>query len=222
MHFRSKLTDPLSNSALSSASLLVNWDKRRQVERFLDRTPRDYVPEGWSSRELVPVRPETHGNVGCREPSIATGGGDAAPAALATGEQGPLRTLLHQSPAVRTAVASSTGLFLAYLLEHSAYLAKQSVNYSLDLSHGAASAFVNICVPEECQLTRAVCGHLTHIVHVSTVHVTEATHDGLRVVLRVIPFSVAVELGLEAGAWAGDQLIHLGSNAYTACQKLGV
>jgi hypothetical protein len=52
--------DPLTNKELTDTSIFVNWDKRREVQRFLDAHP-SYAPQGWSSRAVprptpIPVR----------------------------------------------------------------------------------------------------------------------------------------------------------------------
>jgi hypothetical protein len=49
--------DPLHNTLLKSATLKTNWDKRRDVEEFLQEWP-DYVPEGWSSRDAAQLHLE--------------------------------------------------------------------------------------------------------------------------------------------------------------------
>jgi hypothetical protein len=43
--------DPISNCPLGATELVTNWDKRREVQMFLDAT-RDRIPEGWDSRDL--------------------------------------------------------------------------------------------------------------------------------------------------------------------------
>eukprot|EP00927_Polykrikos_kofoidii_P030041 TRINITY_DN25910_c0_g1_i1.p1 TRINITY_DN25910_c0_g1~~TRINITY_DN25910_c0_g1_i1.p1 ORF type:complete len:219 (+),score=19.70 TRINITY_DN25910_c0_g1_i1:43-657(+) len=46
--------DPLSNALLERCDLFPNWDKRGEVQLFLDQNP-DYVPEGWEDRAVPAV-----------------------------------------------------------------------------------------------------------------------------------------------------------------------
>lgn len=48
-----RLIDPLTNRALSTGEVFVNWDKRREVAAWLAKHD-DCVPAGWKSREDVP------------------------------------------------------------------------------------------------------------------------------------------------------------------------
>lgn len=45
-------TDPMTNEKLSSAAVVTNWDKRRDLESFLESHP-DYIPH-WGSRAIPP------------------------------------------------------------------------------------------------------------------------------------------------------------------------
>ncbi len=47
--------DMLSNSVLNRAEAWTNWDKRREVIRWLDDNP-TRTPDGWDSREMAPAR----------------------------------------------------------------------------------------------------------------------------------------------------------------------
>merc|ERR1712008_484832 len=46
-----RYVDPLSNRSLRRRELYTNWDKRGEVQRFLDQHP-GYIPEGWDSRQV--------------------------------------------------------------------------------------------------------------------------------------------------------------------------
>ena len=53
--------DPLSNTVLSTTQVFINWDKRREVNAWLQENPQ-YIPKGWASHEdMVPA--EAHGAV---------------------------------------------------------------------------------------------------------------------------------------------------------------
>jgi hypothetical protein len=45
--------NPLSNQELPDPRLVPNWDKRGEIQVFLDQHP-GYVPVGWTDRSLVP------------------------------------------------------------------------------------------------------------------------------------------------------------------------
>jgi hypothetical protein len=46
--------DPLSNVELKSTEVITDWNKRREVDSWLQTHP-DYVPSGWDSRDIPPV-----------------------------------------------------------------------------------------------------------------------------------------------------------------------
>ena len=51
--------DPLNNTVLSTTQVFINWDKRREVNAWLQENPQ-YIPKGWASHEdMVPA--EAHG-----------------------------------------------------------------------------------------------------------------------------------------------------------------
>jgi hypothetical protein len=54
--------DPLTNAELSSTSTFVNWDKRREVQRYLDAHPL-HTPQGWLSREVPRPSPTSTARV---------------------------------------------------------------------------------------------------------------------------------------------------------------
>eukprot|EP00401_Gymnodinium_catenatum_P055513 CAMPEP_0117472536 /NCGR_PEP_ID=MMETSP0784-20121206/8297_1 /TAXON_ID=39447 /ORGANISM="" /LENGTH=187 /DNA_ID=CAMNT_0005266689 /DNA_START=115 /DNA_END=679 /DNA_ORIENTATION=- len=43
--------DPLSNRTLKRRELFTNWDKRSEIQSFLDQYP-NYMPEGWEDRQV--------------------------------------------------------------------------------------------------------------------------------------------------------------------------
>jgi hypothetical protein len=53
--------DPLTNQALPDKAVHSNWDKRREVQKFLDAYA-DYVPHGWDSRDVPRAQPSTIGH----------------------------------------------------------------------------------------------------------------------------------------------------------------
>eukprot|EP00392_Amoebophrya_sp_AT5.2_P015221 g15420.t1 len=56
-HFKAgNKKDPLTNQPLPSTFMLTNWDKRRQVQDYLDRRGPSFTPTGWDSRELDPPK----------------------------------------------------------------------------------------------------------------------------------------------------------------------
>merc|ERR1719502_2011908 len=62
--------DPLNNTTLASDIMLVNWDKRRQVQDFIVQRRAlqpDYVPEGWDTVnvEVPPLPPKLLTPVAC-------------------------------------------------------------------------------------------------------------------------------------------------------------
>jgi len=50
--------DPITNLPVNSTQVYTNWDKRREVQAFLDAHP-CYTPEGWTSRQVPPPPPNT-------------------------------------------------------------------------------------------------------------------------------------------------------------------
>eukprot|EP00931_Biecheleriopsis_adriatica_P073182 TRINITY_DN47521_c0_g1_i1.p1 TRINITY_DN47521_c0_g1~~TRINITY_DN47521_c0_g1_i1.p1 ORF type:complete len:211 (+),score=21.00 TRINITY_DN47521_c0_g1_i1:67-699(+) len=44
--------DPMSNRVLKSCEVFTNWDKRSEVQSFLDQHP-EYKPEGWEDRTML-------------------------------------------------------------------------------------------------------------------------------------------------------------------------
>jgi hypothetical protein len=54
--------DPLNNTVLATTQVFPNWDKRREVNAWLQAHP-DYVPIGWASRDDIPPA-ATHGQNG--------------------------------------------------------------------------------------------------------------------------------------------------------------
>eukprot|EP00040_Diaphanoeca_grandis_P036516 m.233093 g.233093 ORF g.233093 m.233093 type:complete len:165 (-) comp33632_c1_seq1:33-527(-) len=46
----SPIRDPITNRVIGK-DVITNWDKRRQVQDFLDANP-TFVPDGWASRDL--------------------------------------------------------------------------------------------------------------------------------------------------------------------------
>ena len=55
------LRDPLTNEPLSSSNnssqkkaseLITNWERRRAVQKYLEKLPLDKVPSGWETREV--------------------------------------------------------------------------------------------------------------------------------------------------------------------------
>jgi hypothetical protein len=49
--------DPLTNQVLSNTNIYTNWDKRREVQAFLDLHS-TYIPQGWDSREVPSTTPQ--------------------------------------------------------------------------------------------------------------------------------------------------------------------
>lgn len=50
-----QLRDPLTNTVLSTTQVFTNWDKRREVNAWLEEHP-DYIPKGWASHDdMVPA-----------------------------------------------------------------------------------------------------------------------------------------------------------------------
>ncbi|CAD7939183.1 unnamed protein product [Amoebophrya sp. A25] len=50
--------DPLTNALLPSALIVTNWDKRKQVQLYLESRGSDFVPSGWASRDVgAPAHP---------------------------------------------------------------------------------------------------------------------------------------------------------------------
>ena len=56
-HFAHNNTDPKTNLRLRSTRVVTNWGLRDAVQEWLDRHP-DVTPDGWDSRELLPVQVE--------------------------------------------------------------------------------------------------------------------------------------------------------------------
>ena len=56
-HFAHNNTDPKTNLRLRSTRVVTNWGVRDAVEEWLNRHP-DVTPDGWDSRELLPVQVE--------------------------------------------------------------------------------------------------------------------------------------------------------------------
>ena len=56
-HFAHNNTDPKTNLRLRSTRVVTNWGLRAAVEEWLNRHP-DVTPDGWDSRELLPVQVE--------------------------------------------------------------------------------------------------------------------------------------------------------------------
>jgi hypothetical protein len=47
--------DPLNNTVLSTTQVFINWDKRREVNAWLQENPK-YIPKSWASHEdMVPA-----------------------------------------------------------------------------------------------------------------------------------------------------------------------
>jgi hypothetical protein len=50
-----QLRDPLTNTVISTTQVFTNWDKRREVNAWLEENP-DYIPKGWASHDdMVPA-----------------------------------------------------------------------------------------------------------------------------------------------------------------------
>ena len=56
-HFAHNNRDPKTNLRLRSTRVVTNWGVRDAVEEWLNRHP-DVTPDGWDSRELLPVQVE--------------------------------------------------------------------------------------------------------------------------------------------------------------------
>jgi len=56
-HFAHNNRDPKTNLRLRSTRVVTNWGVRDAVQEWLDRHP-DVTPDGWDSRELLPVQVE--------------------------------------------------------------------------------------------------------------------------------------------------------------------
>ena len=56
-HFAHNNRDPKTNLHLRSTRVVTNWGVRAAVEEWLNRHP-DVTPDGWDSRELLPVQVE--------------------------------------------------------------------------------------------------------------------------------------------------------------------
>ena len=56
-HFAHSNRDPKTNLPLRSTRVVTNWGLRAAVEEWLNRHP-DVTPDGWDSRELLPVQVE--------------------------------------------------------------------------------------------------------------------------------------------------------------------
>ena len=56
-HFAHNNRDPKTNLPLRSTRVVTNWGVRDAVQEWLDRHP-DVTPDGWDSRELLPVQVE--------------------------------------------------------------------------------------------------------------------------------------------------------------------
>ena len=56
-HFAHNNRDPKTNLHLRSTRVVTNWGLRAAVEEWLNRHP-DVTPDGWDSRELLPVQVE--------------------------------------------------------------------------------------------------------------------------------------------------------------------
>ena len=56
-HFAHSNRDPKTNLHLRSTRVVTNWGLRAAVEEWLNRHP-DVTPDGWDSRELLPVQVE--------------------------------------------------------------------------------------------------------------------------------------------------------------------
>ena len=56
-HFAHNNRDPKTNLRLRSTRVVTNWGLRAAVEEWLNRHP-DVTPDGWDSRELLPVQVE--------------------------------------------------------------------------------------------------------------------------------------------------------------------
>eukprot|EP00300_Choanocystis_sp_HF-7_P031588 c41072_g1_i1.p1 GENE.c41072_g1_i1~~c41072_g1_i1.p1 ORF type:complete len:139 (+),score=18.06 c41072_g1_i1:2-418(+) len=50
--------DPRTNADLQSTDYYVNWDKRREVQAYLDANP-GHIPDSWPSRDLLPPTPQS-------------------------------------------------------------------------------------------------------------------------------------------------------------------
>ncbi|CAD7959217.1 unnamed protein product [Amoebophrya sp. A120] len=69
-HFKAgNVKDPLTNQELPSCFMITNWDKRRQVQQYLEKKGPSFVPEGWESRQLASA--ETKVVVASRANAIA-------------------------------------------------------------------------------------------------------------------------------------------------------
>ncbi|KAK3289315.1 hypothetical protein CYMTET_3249 [Cymbomonas tetramitiformis] len=57
------IRDPNTNISLNSREVYTNWDKRREVHSFLDSHP-NYIPQGWSSRDVPAPQKTPAGSAG--------------------------------------------------------------------------------------------------------------------------------------------------------------
>ena len=57
-HLHNSDMDPITNAPLGATEIITNWDKRREVQAFLDAN-QGFVPEGWASHEMPPPRPQS-------------------------------------------------------------------------------------------------------------------------------------------------------------------
>lgn len=80
-----RVVDPLSNRALKRRELFTNWDKRGEVQAFLDQHL-GYVPAGWEDRVVPSALQDMEEGDACGvSPSTAPASASAS-AASATGE----------------------------------------------------------------------------------------------------------------------------------------
>jgi len=50
------LRDPMTNEPLNNHNLITNWERRRAVQKYLEKLPSEKVPTGWESREVPKAR----------------------------------------------------------------------------------------------------------------------------------------------------------------------
>ena len=50
------LRDPMTNEPLNNHNLITNWERRRAVQKYLEKLPSEKVPTGWESREIPKAR----------------------------------------------------------------------------------------------------------------------------------------------------------------------
>mmetsp|Transcript_117522 Transcript_117522/g.327321 ORF Transcript_117522/g.327321 Transcript_117522/m.327321 type:complete len:193 (-) Transcript_117522:69-647(-) len=73
-----RLVDPLSNRALKRRELYTNWDKRGEVQRFLELHP-GYVPEGWDDRQVPNAMQDMEAGEACCGGALDPGAPQALP-----------------------------------------------------------------------------------------------------------------------------------------------